>query len=85
MLCADYDLVKDILTTEQEAYIRELIAPKGSHMDFNIGCALHYASKCEGYLFDTAFYETEEFLKLQAANRKTQQKAKVGSKPVPYD
>ena len=67
MLCADYDLVKDVLTSEKESYLRDLIAPKGSHMDFNIGCALHYASKCEGYLFDTAFFETEEFTTLIAA------------------
>lgn len=30
-------------------------------MDFNIGAALKYASKGEGVLFDTSFYQTDCF------------------------
>jgi hypothetical protein len=30
-------------------------------MDFNIGGALHYASKGEGWLFNTEYYESEHF------------------------
>jgi hypothetical protein len=34
-------------------------------MDFNIGCALHFASKGEGYLFDKAFFETAHFAEIR--------------------
>jgi asparagine synthetase B (glutamine-hydrolysing) len=52
MLCADYDLMEDIMKKDNVEFLQNLTAPKGSHMDFNIACALHYASKSEGYLFD---------------------------------
>jgi hypothetical protein len=42
-----------------------LLQPKTSHMDFNIGCALHYASKGEGYLFNPAFYDTAYFAEIR--------------------
>ena len=32
-------------------------------MDFNIACALHYASKCEGYLFNDEYFNSESFMK----------------------
>lgn len=44
----------------------DLLAPKTSHMDFNIGCALHFASKGEGFLFDPIFYESEKFLEIKS-------------------
>ena len=43
-----------------------LLYPKTSHMDFNIGSALHYASKGEGILFDVKFFTSDEFAQLQA-------------------
>jgi len=54
LICADYDsqALKDI-----EPHLQSLISPKNSHMDFNIACALHYASKGEGYLFNDAYFE----------------------------
>lgn len=30
-------------------------------MDFNIACALHFASRCEGYLFNDAYFEDPQF------------------------
>jgi hypothetical protein len=33
-------------------------------MDFNIGCALHCASKGEGYLVEKKFFESQEFADL---------------------
>jgi len=30
-------------------------------MDFNIACALHYASKGEGYLFDEKYFDSVHF------------------------
>jgi asparagine synthetase B (glutamine-hydrolysing) len=67
MLCADYNLKTDVLHNEHMQYLQDLMAPKSSHMDFNIACALHYASKCKGYEFDKNFYKTEEFKKLLVA------------------
>jgi hypothetical protein len=55
MLCADHDL-NVIMQEENVNFLQNLTAPKGSHMDFNIACALHYASKAEGYLFNQDFY-----------------------------
>ena len=60
LLCADYDL-NDV----DEDYIMSLVAPKQSHMDFNIGCALHFASKGEGYLVDKKFFDSQEFRDLK--------------------
>ena len=34
-------------------------------MDFNIACALHYASKGEGYLFNKEYYDSEHFKEIQ--------------------
>lgn len=34
-------------------------------MDFNIACALYFASKCEGYKFKDNYYTSENFLKLK--------------------
>ena len=58
MLCADYTS-KDLDSIEPRIY--ELISPKSSHMDFNIACALHYASKGEGFLFNDAYFEDNDF------------------------
>jgi hypothetical protein len=33
-------------------------------MDYNIACALHYASKCEGFLVRDEYFTSEEFLKI---------------------
>ena len=33
-------------------------------MDFNIACALHFASKCEGYILDDSYFESDKFSKL---------------------
>ena len=41
--------------------MQSLIYPKESHMDFNIACALHFASKCEGYLVREEYFEEELF------------------------
>ena len=49
-----------------EKYMTRLLYPKTSHMDFNIGSALHYASKGEGILFDVKFFTSDEFAQLQA-------------------
>jgi hypothetical protein len=57
-LCADYT---PEAVTEIEQYLYGLISPKASHMDFNIACALHFASKAEGYLVKDSYFETEEF------------------------
>jgi len=59
LLCADYDM-----NEIDEQYIMDLVAPKQSHMDFNIGCALHCASKGEGYLVEKKFFESQEFADL---------------------
>lgn len=41
----------------------DLCLPKQSLMDFNIAAALHFASKGEGYLFDSdSFFNSEEFI-----------------------
>jgi hypothetical protein len=29
-------------------------------MDFNIACALHFASKCEGYMFRDEYFQEDE-------------------------
>ena len=57
MICADYNIT-DIINNQD---ILALIAPKSSHMDFNIAGALHYASKGEGWLFNTEYYDSEHF------------------------
>ena len=57
LICADYP-IEEIM---QNSKILKLIAPKSSHMDFNIASALHYASKGEGELFDVAYYESDHF------------------------
>ena len=49
-----------------ESNLLELCYPKTSLMDFNIAACLHYASKGEGYLLDTAFFETEAYAELVA-------------------
>jgi asparagine synthetase B (glutamine-hydrolysing) len=55
LLCADYD-IKTVMA--HESSLLELLSPKTSHMDFNIGSALHFASKGEGYIFDRSFYDS---------------------------
>ena len=49
------------MSPEMEKYMTTLLYPKTSHMDFNIGSALHYASKGEGILFNVEFFASEEF------------------------
>lgn len=34
-------------------------------MDFNIACALYFASKGEGYIFNNEYIESEEFKNLK--------------------
>lgn len=58
LICADYN-IQQVLVYEKD--LLALLQPKTSHMDFNIGCALYYASKGEGYLFNPAFYDTAYF------------------------
>lgn len=58
LLCADY-APTDI--TKVEKALMKLIHPKTSHMDFNIACALHFASRCQGYLVKDSYFEGEEF------------------------
>jgi asparagine synthetase B (glutamine-hydrolysing) len=60
MICADYSIAE----VSKDDTVLNLLAPSNSHMDYNIGTALHYASRGEGYLFDNNFFETEEFKKL---------------------
>jgi len=55
MLCADYP-IKTVM--DHKDFMMKLTSPKTSHMDFNIGSALHFASKAEGYVFDKAFFAT---------------------------
>ena len=57
-LCADYTST-DLDIIEPRLY--DLLSPKSSHMDFNIACALHYASKGEGFLFNDAYFEDPAF------------------------
>jgi hypothetical protein len=52
---------------DKEAYLNELIEPKSSHMDFNIACALYFASRGEGYLVEESYFESEEFLAMRDA------------------
>jgi asparagine synthetase B (glutamine-hydrolysing) len=62
LICADYN-IGEVMDNEQG--FLTLLQPKTSHMDFNIGCALHFASRGEGYLFDTAFYLSPYFTEIQ--------------------
>ena len=64
LICADYDMGK---VMEKEKELLELMEPKTSHMDFNIGCALHYASKGEGYLFNPDYFKSDAFSKIKTA------------------
>jgi asparagine synthetase B (glutamine-hydrolysing) len=53
LLCADYTPTDvDALDTD----LRALLSPKTSHMDFNIACALHFASRGEGYMVRDAYF-----------------------------
>jgi hypothetical protein len=53
-LCADY-------SAALPGDLPALISPKNSHMDFNIACALHFASKGDGFLFDTQYFLSSHF------------------------
>ena len=51
LLCTDLNIETDVLpasgspgTASQSSLIEQLILPKASHMDFNIGCALYYGA-----------------------------------------
>ena len=46
-------------TEKEEKKIIKLIYPKLTHMDFNIGAALHLASKGEGVLYNPDGKEEE--------------------------
>ena len=63
MLCADYSIET---LFDQETALMDLCYPKTSLMDFNISAALHYASKGEGFVFDPAFFSSEEYATLKA-------------------
>lgn len=58
LLCADYTIDQAL---GKDSDLRRLISPKSSHMDFNIACALHYASKGEGFLFKNDYFGSEQF------------------------
>lgn len=58
LLLADYSS-EDVMKSEKE--IMKLIYPKRSHMDFNIACALHFASKGEGFQLLPDYFEGESF------------------------
>jgi asparagine synthetase B (glutamine-hydrolysing) len=58
LLCADYTIEQAL---GKDSDLLGLIRPKSSHMDFNIACALHYASKGEGFLFDNDYFDSEHF------------------------
>jgi asparagine synthetase B (glutamine-hydrolysing) len=58
LICADYNISN---VMDHERNFLRLLSPKTSHMDFNIGCALHFASKGEGFVFDTKFFDSIEF------------------------
>jgi hypothetical protein len=59
LICADYE--KETII-DLESFLFCLIAPRSSHMDFNIGLALHLASKGEGMLcMHEKFFLSEEF------------------------
>jgi len=49
-------------TEKQEKKIIKLIYPKLTHMDFNIGAALHLASKGEGILYNPDPDQKEEVI-----------------------
>ena len=59
LLCADYTQA-DI--EEAEPHLQALLSPKSSHMDFNIACALHFASKAAGYQVAQEYFESPAFL-----------------------
>mmetsp|Transcript_15478 Transcript_15478/g.17950 ORF Transcript_15478/g.17950 Transcript_15478/m.17950 type:complete len:207 (-) Transcript_15478:56-676(-) len=74
------ELIKDI-----EGKIMNLIHPKSSHMDFNIACALHLASKGKGRVLDPALFFDEGFDKAmaevaEACTVKEELKAEEGKK-----
>ena len=50
-----------------EEKILKLVYPRITHMDFNIGLALHLASKGEGYIFDDPEKKVAE--SLEKSNR----------------
>lgn len=60
LLCADYTS-SDVDTLDSD--LRALLSPKSSHMDFNIACALHFASKGEGYLVRDEYFMSEVGMK----------------------
>ena len=76
LICADY-AIEEIMANQR---IHKLIAPKSSHMDFNIASALHYASKGEGTLFDTAYYESNHFKEILAKLESRDQGQAIDSK-----
>jgi len=57
LICADFTVEEVMANTD----IKKLIQPKSSHMDYNIATALHYASKGEGFLFDSSFFDSDYF------------------------
>lgn len=58
LICADFSM--DTLF-ESETFLMNLCYPKTSLMDFNIAACLHFASKGQGYVFNTDFFATEEY------------------------
>lgn len=60
LLCADY-APSDVEALDSD--LRALLSPKTSHMDFNIACALHFASKGEGYLVRDEYFMSDEGMK----------------------
>lgn len=58
LICCDYS-IEQVACKELE--LIGLLHPKQSHMDFNVGAALHFASKGHGLLFDEAFLASDLF------------------------
>lgn len=80
LLCADYSM--DTLFAA-ETFLLDLCKPKQTLMDFNIAASLHYASKGEGYLFDTSFFDTEEYSALlDKLENKAGSTQKKNGKPI---
>ena len=62
LICADYQIEQ--VMELKESCTTKLLYPKNSHMDFNIGSALHFASKGEGYAFNKHFFDSDAFADL---------------------
>ena len=60
-------IIEKDLDQVDEAESMDLLYPKNSHMDFNIGTALRSAASGWGKLLDTSFFESETFAQMKSA------------------